>query len=561
MDIISFFYYNNKKFLIVKRGNKLLYCITENNTNRFNLSEDEKSIFSHVLSSITANPKESFFVRILSYNDIFYKLFFYPEKNLYYTDSIDSKIISYVNFNFNHVSEFCYIDNTQSDTEDKNTESDNLYFQRAIKIGKKLVFISTLAALSLNLLTGCSVATKNDDLLTTSETLITVDVERQEEKNPDYNGSIVFDRTQEEQDYDFSIIEDALESNINLIDEEKEFIRQLRFIFDENHEYMDVEMVKERLSTLKINYDSSPKGNYGGVYNSRDNEITLYNCTNFGDCHISCFIHEFLHVLQQPSNDFLKELSNEFFSRETVRKLYDTGIISEDALKTEDYTTIVPLFGDGYDDYIPTYYVLAELLDEETLRKYQFGCDTTTIIKGLSYDNDKIINQENAHAFIADINSARVYNEETQMFDLVSIFETEGIISKCYNDLNYYYKLKKGYEIKEDLQITINYYEQPNLSFIIIDKFSPYSSEEKEVLENLLIETANEQEDVEDSQFGFYRVVIPKTYLSNDHINPTISFNSSRSVPTVTVEITKKLAEVFKGSIENIKANNEERSQ
>lgn len=558
MDIISFFYYNDKKFLIAKKGKKLLYCITENNINRFKLSIEEKSIFYHVLTSITANSKASFFVRLLSYNDKFYKLFFNPEKNLYYTDSIDSKIISYVNFNFNHVSEFCYIDNIKIDAKDKNKKFDK-FFQRTIKIGTKVVFISVLAALSLNLLTGCSVATKEDDLIPTSETVIASIREEPEEKNPNYNGGLVIDRTQEEQDYHFSIIEDALENNTNLTDEEKAFIRQLKFIFDENHEYIDIEMVKERLSTLKINYDSNTRGNYGGVYNTRDNEITLYDCTNFGDCQISGFIHEFLHILQQPSNDFLKELSNEFFTRETVRRLYDAGIISEDDLRTKDYT-IVPLFGNGYDDYMPTYYVLAELLDEETLRKYQFGCDTNTIIKGLSYDNDKIINQENAYAFIADINSARVYNEATQMFDLVGSFEREEIISKCYNDLNYYYKLKKGYEIKDNLQIAINYYEQPTLSgMLIIEEFSPYTREENKLVESLLVETANKQEDVTNSKFGFYRVVIPKTYLSNDHINPTISFNSPSSTPTI--EITEELAEIFKESIGNIKENDKEKSQ
>ena len=556
MEIISFFYYDNKKFLIVKRGNNLLYCIMEGNSNRFKLSKSEKSIFSHVLDSITSNPKESFFVRLMSLNGTFYKLFFNPEKNLYYTDSLDSKIISYVNFNYNHVSEFCYINNSQNDTEDKNNKSKNLYFQRAVKIGKKVVFISALAALSLNLLTGCSVATKEEDVPTVIETPIVE--ETQEEKNPDYNGGLIFDRTQEEQDYDFSMIEEALESNTDLTDEEKTFIKNINFIFDENHEYMDIEMVKERLSNLKIKYDSNKRKSIGGVYNSRDNEITLYNCTNFEDCQISAFLHEFLHVLQQPSNDFLKELSNEFFSRETIRRLYDNGIISEDDLKTENYT-IVPLFGTGYDDYMPTYYELAELLDEDTLRKYQFGCDTNTIIKGLSYDNDKIINQENARAFVTDINSGRVYNKETNMFDLVSNFELEDIISKCYDDLNYYYKLKKGYEIKDDLQVTINYYEQPTMSLLITDKFSPYTSDEKEILENLLVETANKQENVEDSQFGTYRVVIPRTYLSEDHTNPTISFNSS--VPVATIEITKELAGDFKESIENIKENTEERSQ
>ena len=560
MDIISSFYYNNKKFLIAKKENKLLYCITENDINRFNLSIDEKNIFNSVLNSITVNPKDSFFVRLQSYNDKFYKLFFNPEKNLYYTDSIDSKIISYVNFNFNYVSEFSYIDNIKSDAEDEKKKSDNLYFQRAIKIGKKIVYISVLAALSLNLLTGCSVATKEDDLIPIDEIQITSTVEtpEPEEKDPDYNGGIIIDRTQEEQDYDFSMIEDVLDSNTTLTDEEKAFIKQMRSVFDENHEYMDIEMVKERLSTLKINYDPNARENYGGVYNARDNEITLYNCTNFGDCTKSNFIHEFLHVLQQPSNDFLKELSNEFFSRETVRKLYDAGVISEDDLKTKNYT-IVPLFGNGYDDYMPTYYVLAELLDEATLRKYQFGCDTNTIIKGLSYDNDKIINQENAYAFIADINSARVYNEETHMFDLVSTFEKGEVIAKCYNDLNYYYKLRKGYEIKDDLQVTINYYEQPTLSTMMTDPFSPYTAEEKKLLESLLVETANEQGDVEDSKFGFYRVVVPRTYLSNDHINPTISFNSLNSIPTV--EITEELAKDFQESIENIKENNEEKSQ
>lgn len=553
MDVISFFYYDNKKFIIAKREDKLLYCISENNINRFKLSTDERNILSHVLKSITANPKESFFVRLMSYKDNFYKLFFNPEKNLYYTDSSDSKIISYINFNFNYVSEYCYIKDTKNNAQDNGEKKDNLYFKRAVKIGKDIVFICVLAALSLNVLTGCSVSTKESNLGATSQTVITSEV-----NNSDYNGGLIIDRTQEKQDYDFSMIEEALEKNASMTDKEKDFIAQMRFVFDENNEYMDVEMVKERLSNLKLKYDSNTREDIGGIYNSRDNEITLYDCTNFGDCQISSFIHEFLHVLQQPSNDFLKELSNEFFARETVRKLYDDGIISEDDLKTKDYT-IATLFGNGYNDYMPTYYVLAELLDEDTLRKYQFGGDTNTIIKGLSYDNDKIINQQNAYAFIADINSARVYNKETQMFDLVDDFETETILSKCHNDLNYYYKIKKGHEIKDNLQVTINYYNQPTLSIMFTDKFKPYTIEENEILESLLVETANEQENIEDSRFGFYRVVIPRTYLNNDHPNPTISFNSTSSTPTI--EITEQFADEFKKDIGNIKDHNEEQTQ
>ena len=152
MDIILFFYYNNKKFIIAKKGKKLLYCIKENTINRYKLSIEEKNILHYVLTSITANPKESAFCKIISYNDKFFKLFFNPEKNLYYTDSIDSKIISYVNFNFNYLSEFCYINNIKSTVENKQKKSDNLYFKRAIKIGKNIVFISVLATLSLNLL-------------------------------------------------------------------------------------------------------------------------------------------------------------------------------------------------------------------------------------------------------------------------------------------------------------------------------------------------------------------------------------------------------------------------
>lgn len=326
----------------------------------------------------------------------------------------------------------------------------------------------------------------------------------------------------------------------------------MRFVFDENHQFMDIEMVKERLATIKINYqENEGQKNVGGTYNSKNNEMTMYQATSFNDCNISCFVHEFLHSFQQPSNSFLKELSNEFFARETVRKLYDDGYIQEERLSKNVLGK--PTIGGGYDDYMAIYYTLAEIIDSDYLREFQFGCDVNTLIYALSYcDNGDRVDSSEAYNFIANINDARTFDKETNMY--LPVRDSYENMKKAYNSLNYYYNIKKGHNIDEDLDVSIYYLHQASLGGIITDKFSPYSySLVQDVIRPILLKHSEGID--ENAMFGVYRIVTPKSYLSDEHPNSYITFNSSA---IATVELNDSINEEFRNAYLQYKETQEE---
>lgn len=55
--------------------------------------------------------------------------------------------------------------------------------------------------------------------------------------------------------YDYNVILSAIDSNSNLNDMEKEFLKNLKFVFDENYKYMALGLIESRIENLKINYN------------------------------------------------------------------------------------------------------------------------------------------------------------------------------------------------------------------------------------------------------------------------------------------------------------------
>ena len=358
-----------------------------------------------------------------------------------------------------------------------------------------------------------------------------------------------------EDTYDFKEISNIIDNNNNLTDEEKTFIKQLQFVFDENHEYMDLDMIKERLSTLEINYSNNESlegsSDTRGYYSPSKNKIMIYGCNDMKDADIDKFVHEFLHVLQKQSNDFTMELSNEFFSREVVRRLYDEKIVTDEQINkiseivVEDFNE-AKIYGRGYNDYMPLYYTIAELSSEKYLREYQFGCDTKSLIMGIAYKEGVILSSTEAESFIKCLNDSRIYNKETHTYDLISKFDQGDVIEECYNYLDFYFLEKYGHNIKDDLKVAILYYDCRQLGTIIGGSYSPYESEEYDILSNQMIEEAKKQIGEEATTFGLRRTVTPRTYLSKDHLDTSITFNS---VPYVTIEIDDNFCNNFKNKL------------
>ena len=353
----------------------------------------------------------------------------------------------------------------------------------------------------------------------------------------------------EEPRYKYEEIEEIIDNNKNIDDDAKAFIKNMKFIFDENYQYMDLDSVKESLTNLQIKYSNESMGNTGGYYSRRNNELVCLNCTSFEDVDINVFVHEFLHVLQKPSNDFTRELSNEFFARETVRRLYEENIITDEQIyKVSDITSQeidmgYPIkYGNGYEKYMPLYYSLAEIIDENKLRKYEFNCDISDLITGVAITDEHLLSTVEIESFIKCLNDSRILNEKTHMYELANAFDEGDIITECAEYLNYYFVEKLGHEIKDDVKVAILFYGNPVNGIFVSGTYEPYDYETNLVLENLIIDEASKQIGDEATQFGFNRTIIPRTYLSNKHKNPTINFNSPKMV---TVEIDDNFSNEF----------------
>lgn len=239
--------------------------------------------------------------------------------------------------------------------------------------------------------------------------------------------------------YNYDIIKNAIESNPNLTDIEKSFLYELRFVFDENHQYMDLDMIISRLKTLRIDYiNETSKGNFGGCYYRSDNYIECYNnSTSFEDVDISIFLHEFFHVLQQPSkNNLTKELSNELFTREAVRRLHMRGVLDKFGKKIGMNHLKIYRYGEGYEAWIEIYYKLAEIVSQQTLCRFQFEGNENRLADGLTkHDTDYNIQYtiQKAWNLIEMINNSR--NE-----DFLLLRPTK-IIDDINDNINYFYQL------------------------------------------------------------------------------------------------------------------------
>ena len=168
------------------------------------------------------------------------------------------------------------------------------------------------------------------------------------------------------------------------------------------------------------------------------------------------------------------ETVNELFTREYI-EIYSEKKLGLNKLK-------------AYSEYMPFTYVLAEILDEKTLREYKFNDNQNIIINGLLEINN---NFDKIFELITSINSIDYY----VIYENDSNNEDE-IYKKIYESLSYFYEKKFNKNLQDDLVI-LSYLYNTN----VIEK------EYKSLLENYL------QLDKDDKIID----VIPKGYVSNEY--------------------------------------------
>lgn len=509
--LIAFFEYNNKTFYITKIDNKIHFLKREISSNEIsNVSDKEFDIVKEIYNKLLINKNTSIFLKNMQVNNNEYSLyydrnsrnyFWYPQSGVY--NAHDNQ---YLNFQYNHQPGIIYNNNNNEQENDK-------FYHRFETIGKKIVLVLISASLCgtmiLGQIRGFDEGIINNVLTSYSQ-----------------NAKYV-----EQREYNYEDIKNALEENQNIGQEEKEFLYKLKFIFDENHQYMNLNAVIEKLKTLEIVYEDVIVANHlfptEGSYNIKTNKITCYS-KDFKNTSKAIFLHEFLHVLQDNSSHFMLELSNEFFTRETIMKLYTSGLIKQEELvKTETLQRIENLnlksptteeswlhyinmddgFGNGYVNYVGMYYVLANILPEDVLRNYQFNTKNidllATALTELDHNSE---NQEDAlkkaYDLIECINNSRIYNQEKGRI------EYAWDLTDCFKKLDYYYFQAKGISVYDDLELVP----------VLNDMFH---HRDPDTRNNKLW---NYQKYIENI-YGDEGILFSKTYLSNSRENITLLCN------------------------------------
>ena len=534
---IGYFKHNGEKIIISKKDDKYTF-IKESNTE---FTQEEKEIIKNVNNLLTIKRESSGFIkkiRLSKIYDLYYdpksrNYYWIPEDNIY--DERDNRIL---NFQYNHQEEILEFENYPNIEDSK-------FYKKIINFGKKsiVLFLASSIALSMNF-----PIKKNDDLIEIKpEQTISHEESLLNETTPSTENIIIEETTPEETVveetipeetqidkviyiYDFKDVEEAIDRNPNLTDEEKYIIKSTKFIYDENHMYMDLELVLNRLETLKIEYDYDFANRYTqGTYSITDNVIKLRNKTIKGA--LQEFIHEYLHMLQISHNSFLMELSNQFFTNEVIMKLYNDKLIEEfyfyDNLEnkrimngkdyaqysdSEKYNLLCrdSVFERGYMGYAGIYYVLAELLPEEVLRTYQFDPGNLEIlVTGLEQiepnkDFYKAIN------LLVSIGEIRKYNYETLNWEYASDIGPQYIL------LNDFYKSVKGENIVDNPEL---------LFFFMIDDSSLI---EKENLVGGEYKILNEFTRTYNNKFKI--MILPKTYLSDIRSNSIIVYKDEQLI-------------------------------
>lgn len=509
--IIAKFTYENKLYYIAVLNNNLVfYKMNNSNEKNYYLTTEETNMLKSIYAKLTINQNNSVYIKELEINQNIYSLFFDKKNSNYFwipkNGIYNNEDNIQLNFMYNDTPSLIYSKNETNNT------NDNKFYQKFIKVGKK-VFIVLVAANLCSALLNFNVNNiekKVDDIGIPTYTNSSIDYTEPTEYtliNEENNISVEFN---------YNEIESIINNNKNLSDEEKNFINKMKFVFEQNYTYMDIDLIKERLSSLKINYDKM-QVNINGMYDASNNEIT-FNAESFENLNKCTFIHEFLHVLQNNSKNFIGELSNEFFARETLIYMYNNKLIDGYNLlnpvtkdlfnqnKLEAPKTDADMlyyiywdngFSSGYSQYISFYYAIANILPMETLREFEFNPAKIDIIADKLYEIEKNYNGNaqitNSYQLVDNINSIAL-NDNIQ-----PITKIENSIK----DIEYFYNNIKGYSIFDDLELL------PYLNNMI------YCIDLKTGNEKLL----NSNNYLKDT-YEYYGNVLPKSYFSKENSNP-----------------------------------------
>lgn len=417
MEDIIYFNIDDIKYSIKKDNNKLLFYRNMEIIN----NEEDKKLINLVLNKIT-NVSDIVKLPTINIDDknIFHyfstlnglHLFYYKDDNL--IKPVDKDLRIKLNCLFNN-QEMPLINETFNNMEK--------YFKKIIKVnGKSIVaFISSAVIFLSPGLNTAFAQVETDDVLNLNL------VESVEISKNDLNEMTA--------ELKYKYIENAINCNIYLtLDEKQFFLSQPQFFIDQA-KYMDINYVLESLMNLKVVYKSEFDNNCYGIYDNvgeNKNQINIYNSTNFDDCDKSILSHEFLHVFTNYGD-------------------YQYGVGLAEPINVMFNNEYFGNCNNGYDQFYQNgrkyLKLLIEILGKECICEYHANANPNIIINRLMDiipDNTKAVN------IVASMDYV-VWNKDGDNLDSAMYQE---IVSDFLDDLNDYYKMVNNKEINEDLYLS-----------------------------------------------------------------------------------------------------------
>ena len=532
------FEFNNTKYLIVAVNGFLRFFKYIGASLSENLTADEIDIISEVYNKIKINKKTSFPIKTINVNG-----------NRCKASSEDNAIL---NLKYNHSSAIRYMD--LQDDRDKLWQQ----YQDAVKhldqterknkINKVVDRICNIAITACACVLVCRIC---GDILEFSDVPVAkkyrADVRHDEQLEYENEYPDAIDELKErlgKQEYKWENISNAIESNEKLGKGEKELLLKLKFYFDENHEYMDIDTITERLSELEIKYDSNPvKDNIYGQYDKRANQITMFECGGFDKIEFCSFMHELLHVFQVGQDrGIIPEVSNEAATRELIRKMMELGLIDEKYMaEFKDKDGLITQLGSGYSRIMPPEYCLLELLPQEDIKIYQFNTDERIIITAL-----KEIESQGSEVEPYSKEEQEMYTRAINLVDTYNSFYDENhnivlssaVDKELYRQLDEYYKIKNGISMREICSADIMYSDYEEM------KARNAFDKRNTALQKTVEIASNEIDRDSEIFYGYHLQAIPRTYFSDDHPYPIITYiDIDKNVRDV--EVTEEVDVLF----------------
>ena len=237
----------------------------------------------------------------------------------------------------------------------------------------------------------------------------------------------------------------AVNNNKNLNSDEKLFIVNNIPVFVEYKDYIDVNYLKDKLSTLKIVYKKNGDGSNGNVrtkgeYNHFTNIITFYNAKSIEKVEPATFTHELFHVMQKTHyrdrNEYLIETVNTIFNENNTERQEKTL----------------------YSNYFIFTKMLIEVIGNEPFNKFQGYTthepivDALVEICGTKKDACELLDNLNEYKRLYDKMSNDFVHSKRYIDKLGKI--KKDIIKR----ISIYYEKKYGFSMENDL-IMLYYYD------------------------------------------------------------------------------------------------------